>query len=76
MAAQEVLAETPRGPRKEVLEDPILKKACIVQSAANAAKGAKFLSSLRARSPFIAAIVFEKMTGLNHGAALPRVNSV
>jgi len=75
MAAQEVLAEAPRGPRKEGLEGQILKKACIVQSAPNAAKGAKFLSSLRARSLFIAAVVFKKMTGLNH-AALPRVNSI
>ena len=58
-----------------VLKDPALKKRCIMQYATGAAKGAKFLSSLRARSLFIAAVVFKKMTGLNH-AALPRVNSI
>lgn len=68
MVAQEVMAETLRGPQEEALEDPILKKKCIVQSATNAAKGVKFLSGQQERSQCIAAIVSEKVTGLNQKA--------
>ena len=64
MAALGYLIETPIG-QEEALENLLLKKKCLMLSATNAEKDAKFLSSQRARSQFIAAIVSEKVTGLN-----------
>ena len=64
IAVQKTLIGTPIG-QEEALENLLLKKKCLMLSATNAEKDAKFLSSQRARSQFIAAIVSEKVTGLN-----------
>ena len=52
-----------------VLKDPALKKRCIMQYATGAAKGAKFLSSLQARSRSIAATALVSMAEMieRHG---------
>ena len=63
--------EISRGaPIEGALENPLLKKRCLAQSATNAAKDASFLSGQQAKSRFTAAIALEKMTGLNQKAAL------
>jgi len=65
MEVQEDSAGAQTGPKEAALEDLILKSRCMMQSATNAAKNAKFLSGHQEKSRFTAAAVLEKMKDLN-----------
>ena len=76
MEAQEDSAVAQTGPEEAALEDLTLKNKCIMQSATNAAKNAKFLSGHQETSRFTAAIVLEKMKDLNQWALFKIIQSL